>query len=66
MVTKAWYTSKMVWLGVLTALLGIIPLVQEMIAKGPVDLVAVLTLISGVIMVVLRVITNTPIAPIEK
>jgi len=66
METKAWYTSKMVWLGVLTALLGIIPLVQEMIAKGPVDLVAVLTLISGVIMVVLRVITNTPIAPIEK
>jgi hypothetical protein len=66
MTTKKWYESKLVWLGVLTALLGIIPLVQEMIAKGPVDVTAILTLISGIVVVVLRVWTNTPIDPIQK
>jgi hypothetical protein len=63
---KNWYESKLVWMGVLTALLGIIPLVQEMISKGPVDATALLTLLSGVIVVVLRVWTNTPIDPIQK
>jgi hypothetical protein len=64
--TKAWYQSKLVWMGVLTALLGIIPLVQEMIDKGPVDTTAILTLVSGVIVIALRVWTNSPINPIQK
>jgi hypothetical protein len=64
--TKPWYQSKLVWMGVLTALLGIIPLVQEMINKGPVDTTAILTLVSGVIVIALRVWTNSPINPIQK
>jgi hypothetical protein len=64
--TKPWYQSKLVWMGVLTALLGIIPLVQEMIDKGPVDTTAILTLVSGVIVIALRVWTNSPINPIQK
>jgi hypothetical protein len=66
METKKWYQSKLVWMGVLTALLGIIPLVQEMIDKGPVDTTAILTLVSGVIVIALRVWTNSPINPIQK
>jgi hypothetical protein len=66
MAMKNWYESKLVWMGVLTALLGIIPLVQEMVSKGPVDFTAVLTLLSGVIVVVLRVWTSQPIDPIQK
>jgi hypothetical protein len=63
---KPWYESKMVWVGVATVLLGVIPLVQEMIAKGPIDVNSVLTVISGAIVVILRVWTNSPIEPIEK
>lgn len=66
METKAWYNSKMVWIGIATVLLGVIPLVQEMIAKGPVDLNSVLTVVSGAIVVILRVWTNSPIDPIKK
>jgi len=66
METEAWYESKMLWVGVGTTLLRVIPLIQEMIAQGPVDLTAVLTLVSGVVIVLLRVWTSDPIAPIEK
>jgi hypothetical protein len=66
METKPWYTSKLVWIGVATVLLGVIPLVQEMISKGPIDVNSVLTVISGAIVVILRVWTNTPIEPISK
>jgi hypothetical protein len=66
MENKQWYESKLVWVGVATVLLGVIPLVQEMLAKGPVSIDSVLTVISGAIVVILRVWTNTPIAPIQK
>ena len=66
METKPWYESKLLWVGVLTVLLGIIPLVQEMLLKGPIDLNSILTVVSGAIVILLRVWTNDPIAPISK
>lgn len=66
METKKWYTSKMIWLGFLTALLGIIPLVQELLSQTEITSVAILTTVSGIIMVILRVVANEPIKPIEK
>jgi hypothetical protein len=65
METKKWYESKLVWVGIATCVLGIIPLIQEMIAKGPVGVDSILTVISGAIVVILRVWTDTPIKPIE-
>ena len=66
METKKWYESKLVWLGVLVALQGIIPLVIDLVQKGQFDATGFLTLLSGIILVVLRVITNDPILPIQK
>ena len=59
---KPWYQSKVVWLGVATTLLGVIPVIQEMIAKSPVNADSVLTALAGAIVVILRVwFTNAPI-----
>ena len=52
---KAWYQSKLIWLGILITLQGAIPLVQEMLAKGPVDSQSVLALVSGILVIVIRV-----------
>jgi len=62
MQTKTWYTSKLFWVGVLITLQGIIPLVQDMLNKGPITADSVLVLLSGLTVVVLRVwFTDTPI-----
>lgn len=67
MVTIPWYSSKIVWLGVISTLLGIIPLVNELVrvvAPGAIVTVdAVLALIAGVATVVARIwFTNSNIA----
>jgi hypothetical protein len=52
---KKWYASKMVWLGILITLQGLIPLVVEFLEKGPVSPAAVGSLLSGILVVILRV-----------
>lgn len=57
--TKKWYQSKLVWLGVLTTLLGIFPLVNvyiHAVAPGA-ELVVEATgaFLAGIITVVLRI-----------
>jgi hypothetical protein len=55
METKAWYESKIVWAGVVTTLIGALGVVQEVLAKGPVDQNAVILMASGVLTVIFRV-----------
>jgi VIT1/CCC1 family predicted Fe2+/Mn2+ transporter len=56
---KPWYKSKTVWVGILTTVTGLIPLVLELIAKQPADAtaisVAVGAFVLGAIQVVRRV-----------
>jgi hypothetical protein len=64
--TIKWYQSKLVWLGLLTTLLGVFPLVNEYVKIiAPAALVTVeasLTLVAGIVTVILRVwFTNTQI-----
>ena len=58
-----WYKSKLTWLGVIMTLLGVLPLVQSLLAQtviAPADFVA---LFGGILTVVLRVwFTDAPIA----
>ena len=67
MPSKPWYQSKLVWAGVITAILSILPLVQAYLASGQYDPSAIVGLVSGILTVVLRVgFTDQPIAPISK
>jgi hypothetical protein len=55
MQTIPWYKSKIVWLGVITTVAGILPLVSSLLSQtaiAPADFVA---LFSGVLTVILRV-----------
>ena len=57
--TKPWYASKVVWMGVITTLLGVLPLVNvyaNVVAPQTVTIVAGTgALISGILTVILRV-----------
>lgn len=62
MVTKAWYQSKIVWLGIVTTILGIVPILVELARSYNVDVVAVGTAIIGILTVIVRIwLTDTGI-----
>ena len=49
-----WYKSKIIWLGILTTLAGILPLVGSLLAQttiAPADFAA---LVSGILTVIMR------------
>jgi hypothetical protein len=66
---KAWYKSKLVWLGIIMALSGVLPLVNALVASltaAPVDAAsvtqAVTAFLGGALTVILRVFfTDTTI-----
>lgn len=59
---KKWYESKLVWLGVIQSLIGMLAVLGEYLSKGDFSPVAVVTLVSGFLTVILRVwFTNTVI-----
>lgn len=59
---KSWYTSKLVWLGVVQSLISILMLAQEWYARGDFSVPAIIGLVIGALMVVLRVwFTDMPI-----
>lgn len=59
---KAWYTSKVFWLGVITTLLGIIPILTELAAQTAITPAAAGTAATGILIVVVRVwFTNEPV-----
>lgn len=62
MVTKAWYQSKIVWLGILTTILGIVPILVDLAKAYNVDVVAVGTAVIGILTVIVRIwLTDTGI-----
>ena len=62
MQTKAWYQSKIVWLGILTTILGVVPILVELAKAYNIDAVAVGTAIIGILTVIVRIwLTDTGI-----
>jgi len=62
MQSKAWYESKILWLGVITTLIGALQLVAEFLKSGNFTPDAIVLLVVGVLGVVLRVwFTDTTI-----
>ena len=58
---KAWYTSKVVWLGVITTLLGVIPIATDLASQTAITPAAIGTALTGVLMVIVRIwFTDTP------
>jgi uncharacterized membrane protein HdeD (DUF308 family) len=53
--TKSWYRSKTIWIGILTTLAGVIPLAVELINKQSFDAGAIAAVVLGVIQIVRRV-----------
>ena len=52
---KPWYQSRTIWIGILTTLAGVIPLIVELVNKTSIDAVAIGTAALGVIQIVRRV-----------
>ena len=60
---KPWYTSKLIWLGVVTTLVGSLDLVARLLQQVQVTPSDIVLLASGILTVVLRVwFTEQPIA----
>jgi hypothetical protein len=65
--TKKWYESKLVWLGIITTVLGCLPLigvyVQAIAPEVALIVDATIALIAGILTVILRVwFTDTSIS----
>jgi hypothetical protein len=52
---KAWYQSKIVWLGILQTLVGALGVVAEFLRAGDYSPVALTLLASGILMVIMRI-----------
>lgn len=55
-ITKKWYESKTVWLGVITAIVGIFSFLESQYPQ-----MGIFVTLSGVMGIVLRVFSSTPI-----
>jgi hypothetical protein len=63
---KKWYESKLVWLGIFTTMLGVLPVVFDFVKGVQPDLASILdslfVMISGIVAVVIRIwFTDKPI-----
>lgn len=59
---KAWYQSKLVWLGIVQTLIGSLGLLADYLANGAYTPEQVVLLFSGILTVILRVwFTNTQV-----
>jgi hypothetical protein len=56
MQTKPWYTSKTIWIGIVTLLASSIPLLVEFIKQTSPDASAVVTSVAGLILGVLQIV----------
>ena len=52
---KNWWESKLVWLGVIQALIGILGLVAQFLELGDFTAGAVVALVAGILTVVFRI-----------
>ncbi|MCP4537844.1 MAG: hypothetical protein GY832_11935 [Chloroflexi bacterium] len=53
--TKKWYTSKMVWLGIIEFVMGVLGLLAPFFDAGNFTAGAIVSLLMGVLTIVLRV-----------
>ena len=53
--TKVWYKSKLVWLGVIITFQGCVPIIVDLINKGEISLADVLVALSGMGTVIARI-----------
>jgi hypothetical protein len=59
---KAFYESKLFWVGAITTLLGVLQLFSEWYAKADFSVPGIISLVIGILVIVLRVwFTDTPI-----
>lgn len=59
---KSWFTSKLIWLGILETLVASLSLVAEFIQKNTVDASSFIMLATGILTIVIRKwFTNTAI-----
>lgn len=58
---KKWYTSKTVWLAVLTIIAGVLDVLQAWLVQGDFSASGVVMLVSGSVGVLLRFLTTQPI-----
>lgn len=63
MMTKPFYLSKLVWLGIVQTLLGALSVIASFLQSGkPLDPLGIVLIVSGILTVVLRVwFTDEPI-----
>lgn len=54
-VTKKWYQSRTIWVGVITALIGALSFIET--HQGA----SITTIASGILMIVLRTLTTEPV-----
>jgi VIT1/CCC1 family predicted Fe2+/Mn2+ transporter len=54
--TKPWYTSKTIWIGVLTTITGLVPLVVELILKQPTDAAAISAAVGAFILGAIQIV----------
>ena len=66
MTEKSWYKSKIVWLGVITTLLGVLPLIDELFRQSPITIPSIITLITGVLIVIVRVWFTDPLVTLSR
>lgn len=52
---KRWYFSKLVGLGIITTAIGVIPLVTEFLEAGVFSPVAIGTVVTGILIIVMRI-----------
>jgi hypothetical protein len=58
-----WYKSKLVWLGVIMTLAGVLPLVASLLSQTAISASDFVGLVGGILTVILRIwFTNTTIA----
>lgn len=61
---KAWYQSKVFWLGVITTLLGAIPIISDLASQTAITPAMIFTALTGILIVVVRVwFTDSAVTP---
>jgi hypothetical protein len=61
--TKKWYQSKGVWLGILTTLSAVLLSLADLVAKGTLTAADIILFASGVVQIIIRIwFTEVPVA----
>lgn len=59
---KPWFKSKTVWAGIIEMLIGSLGIIATFLEAGDFTLPSIVLLIVGILKIVLRYVTDTPLA----